>query len=75
MLPVIVGHCGEYMLPSSVSNVFHFPQQNKAPKRHEGEISFSREKPVALFKSLVRTYGIEDCWILDLCSGADTTPI
>ena len=75
MLPFIVGHCGEYMLPTSVSNTFHFPQQNKAPKRHEGEISFRREKPVSLFKSLVRTYGFEDCWILDLCSGAGTTPM
>ena len=25
MLPFIVGHCGEYMLPASLSNVFHFP--------------------------------------------------
>ena len=75
MLPFIVGHCGEYMLPTSLSNVFHFPQQNKVPKRQEGEIGFSREKPVGLFKSLVRAYGFEDCWILDLCSGAGTTPI
>ena len=76
MLPFIVGHCGEYMLPTSLSNVFHFPQQTKAPKRQEGEIGFSREKPVGLFKSaLVRAYGFEDCWILDLCSGAGTTPI
>jgi len=75
MLPFIVGHCREYMLPTSVSNTFHFPQQNKAPKCHDGEISFRREKPIGLFKSLVRTYGFEDCWILDLCSGAGTTPI
>lgn len=75
MLPFIVRHCREYMLPTSVSNMFPFPQQNKAPKRHDGEISFRREKPVGLFKSLVRTYGFEDCWILDLCCGAGTTPI
>lgn len=75
MLPFIVGHCGEYMLPTSLSNVFHFPQQNKAPKRQDGEIAFSREKPVGLFKSLVRAYGFEDCWVLDLCSGAGITPI
>lgn len=39
MLPFIVGHCREHMLPTSVSNMFHFPQQNKAPKNHEGKIS------------------------------------
>lgn len=75
VLPFIIGHCGEYMLPTSLSNVFHFPQQNTAPKRQDVEIAFSREKPVGLFKSLVRAFGFEDCWILDLCSGAGTTPI
>ena len=31
---------------------------------------YNREKPVALYKTLLRLYGHPNCWILDLYSGA-----
>ena len=68
-------HCESSLSAVGVSCLICFPQQNKAPKRHDGDISFRRETSVSVFKSLVRTYGFQDCWILGLCSGAGNAPI
>ena len=42
----------------------------KAQRDLDTGAKYFKEKPVALYKTLLSLYGHPNCWILDLCSGA-----
>ena len=50
--------------------IFSCFRQRKLKRDLDTGAKYIKEKPVALYKTLLSLYGHPNCWILDLCSGA-----
>ena len=69
MFPFALCPLGERKLDQQIKNIFMFPSE-KAQRDLDRGAKYSKEKPVALYKTLLSLYGHPNCWILDLYSGA-----
>ncbi|KAK2549227.1 hypothetical protein P5673_030333 [Acropora cervicornis] len=74
IFPFALCHCGERKLDQQIKNLFMFPSE-KAQRDLDTGAKYIKEKPIALYKTLLSLYGHPNCWILDLCSGAGSAAV
>lgn len=74
IFPFALCPLGERKLDQQIKNLFMFLSE-KAQRDLDRGAKYIKEKPVALYKTLLSLYGHPNCWILDLYSGAGSAAV
>ena len=67
--PMVICHIGQKV--DSIDGEMVVLKPDKTVMDEEGQC-YRRQKPAALYTSLITSYGRPHSWIMDVCSGAGT---